>query len=427
MHVYMVLTLLAPIGGIESSLLPIALELKTRGHEVTVYLIETVRYPNQNAEALNRANIAVVSAPPWLVALARLGIKLHLPILQTILVIASPVLAPLVVADAVYRRRGLGRSFQGAVGRLRGWLAARLVFENIYYWKLASLFQKSPPDVIHVHGWGCGEDPPGALDWLARFHYPVVYTEHNSPDPAIMSEFPNAPMNLAHVIIAVSQAAATGLVKVGHASRPVKIIPYSVEALPDTSGHHSVHGFVVACIARLATQKGHRYLLQAFQTVVRQVPTARLWLAGEGPLRAELEATCKELGLGDHVQFLGRVNRADLPKLYSQLNAIVLASLWEGLPVTLIEAMSAGLPIVATAVGGNAELVRTGENGWIVPPHDPAALANALIQLANNNERRLQMGRCSRRYFEEGGFSRAEVTASTLDAYQLAIQSAQAN
>lgn len=420
----MVLTLLAPIGGIESSLLPVALELQAQGHEVEVYLIEAIRYPNQNAEVLKKAAIPITVAPRWLVALARIGIRLRLPLIQLLLSVASPVLALAALADALYRKRSWVRSFQGAVGRLRGWVAARLVFENMYYGALAARFRKFPPHVVHVHGWGCGEDPPGVLHWLTRFRYPVVYTEHNSPDPAIMSDYPAAPMNLANVIIAVSHAAANGLRQVGHASRPIRIIPYSVEPLPDNSRRPALAEFVVTCVARLATQKGHLYLLQAFREVAAEVPKAQLWLAGEGPLRLELEATSKKLGLQDHVRFLGRVNRADLPELYSQTSVVALASLWEGLPVTLIEAMSAGVPIVATEVGGNAELVRTGENGLIVPPRNPAALAQALVRLAKDPDCRAQMGQRSRRYFDEGGFSAAQVTGSTIEAYQLAVQSA---
>ncbi len=229
-------------------------------------------------------------------------------------------------------------------------------------------------------------------------------------------------MNLADVLIAVSQACRAGLLHVGHARPPIVVIPYAVGPLPPSRKNYVAHsGFTITCVARLAPQKGHMDLLDAMARIVGEVPEARLLLAGEGPLRGELEGRAKQLGLNGQVLFLGRVERTELSNLLDQTDVCVLPSYWEGLPVALIEAMSAGKPIVASNVGGNPELVADGENGLLVPPSNPRALAEALIRLALSPDVRRGMGEASRRRFELGGFTLEEVTAQTLEAYRMAM------
>jgi glycosyltransferase involved in cell wall biosynthesis len=421
----MVMTVLAPIGGIEAALVPLSLALQAQGHEVIVFAVEPIAWPNQNAEALRRAGIVLLTSPGWLVRLARLGVAWRTRLLRVLTAGAAPFLLPLAAVDALRRRRSLRRSLQGALGRWHGALARRMNYETLYYQALGRAFRRRPPDVVHVHGWGCGEDPPGLMEWLQPARCPVVYTEHNSPDLALVAEIETAPMNLAEVLIAVSRAGEAGLRQVGHATRPIVVIPYSVDPLPEPAPRPARRdGFAVACVARLMPQKGHVYLLEAMARVTRQVPGSRLLLAGEGPLRGELEIQARQLGLNELVSFLGIVPRAQLPELLAQTDVVVLASRWEGLPVALIEVMSAGKPIVASNVGGNPELVVDGENGLVVPPADPGALAEALLRLAHDAPLRERLGHASRRRFEQGGFSPPEVAARTLEAYHLAAECA---
>jgi glycosyltransferase involved in cell wall biosynthesis len=133
--------------------------------------------------------------------------------------------------------------------------------------------------------------------------------------------------------------------------------------------------FVVLTPARLHPQKGHRYLLQA----AAQVPDATIVLAGDGPLRAELEAEARDLGVAGRCVFLGQ--RADVPALLAAADLFVLPSLFEGLPVSVLEAMAAERPVVATAIGGTDEAIASEESGLLVPPKDPAALASAIRRL----------------------------------------------
>ena len=134
--------------------------------------------------------------------------------------------------------------------------------------------------------------------------------------------------------------------------------------------------FVWLAMGRLHPQKDYPTLLAAFSRLVADHPEARLRIAGEGRLYGELLELVEELGLTETVELLGL--RADAPRLLAAADALVLSSAWEGLPNVVMEAMVAGLPVVATAVGGVPELVDDGRTGRLVPPGDVAALARAI-------------------------------------------------
>lgn len=152
-------------------------------------------------------------------------------------------------------------------------------------------------------------------------------------------------------------------------------------------------GYHVGCVARLSPEKDHATLLSAFAALRAGRPDAHLTLIGDGPLRKELEAEAARLSLGGGVTFAG--TRGDIAELLPAFDVFVLSSTTEGISLTLVEAASAGLPIVATRVGGNPEIVRDGETGLLVPPGDPAALAAGLELLASDPDR-AEMGRRGR-------------------------------
>ncbi len=133
--------------------------------------------------------------------------------------------------------------------------------------------------------------------------------------------------------------------------------------------------------ARLVPVKDHYTLLRAFATVIREIPLAELAIAGDGALREELEAFTRKLNLADRVTFVGAL--PDTPKFLSELDIFVLSSLSEGLPISLLEAMAAGLPIVSTRAGGVDEVAIEGQNAFLAEPGDADGLAQAMIQMAN--------------------------------------------
>ncbi len=134
---------------------------------------------------------------------------------------------------------------------------------------------------------------------------------------------------------------------------------------------------VIGTIGRLHIQKGHRWLIEALPAVRRQIPGAVIEIVGDGELRAELEQQAGSLGAGAQVRFLGE--RTDIPALLAGMEIFVLPSLWEGLPLVLLEAMAASRPIVATGVDGVLEVVEDGKDALLVPPGDATALAEAII------------------------------------------------
>jgi glycosyltransferase involved in cell wall biosynthesis len=147
-------------------------------------------------------------------------------------------------------------------------------------------------------------------------------------------------------------------------------------------------------VSRLALAKDVPTLLRATAIVARELPAFRLRVAGDGPERAALEALARGLGIAGHVEFLGE--RHDVPALLAGAGLFVSSSLTEGLSLTLAEAMAVGLPVLATATGGNPEIVLDGVTGRLVPPGEPRALAEGLLALWAARERWTEMGRAGR-------------------------------
>ena len=154
-------------------------------------------------------------------------------------------------------------------------------------------------------------------------------------------------------------------------------------------------------VANLIPYKGHADLLAAFALAAPDLPDWQLRCVGrDDGLMAALQAQARDAGIGDKVHFLGA--RSDVPELFASSDVAILASHEEGFPNAVIEAMAAGLPVVATRVGGVPEAVEDGVTGVLVPPHDPQALAAALCRVANDPAARTRMG--------QAGFARASAT-----------------
>jgi sugar transferase (PEP-CTERM/EpsH1 system associated) len=152
---------------------------------------------------------------------------------------------------------------------------------------------------------------------------------------------------------------------------------------------------VVGAVARLAPDKDHATLLDAFAEILSRHPSARLVLVGDGELREPLASRSKTLRIDSAVEFLG--TRDDVADLLSAFDVFVLSSKREGLGITLIEAMAAGLPTVGTAVGGIPEVIVDGKTGTLVPPADEAALASAIAWMIENRDAARGMGEAGKR------------------------------
>jgi sugar transferase (PEP-CTERM/EpsH1 system associated) len=163
--------------------------------------------------------------------------------------------------------------------------------------------------------------------------------------------------------------------------------------------------FVIGHVARLSPEKDQNTLIEAFSKVAKEIDKARLVIVGDGPLKDSLRLNVKSLKLQDKVLFSG--SRSDVQDIMKIFDVFVLSSVREGTPLTLLEAMATELPIVATNVGGNPDVVRNGENGLLVSPGNPDMLAEKIVYLYKNPELRDKMGKAGRkRVIEEFGLSK---------------------
>lgn len=177
----------------------------------------------------------------------------------------------------------------------------------------------------------------------------------------------------------------------------------------------SPENIIIGSVGRLVTVKNYPSLIRAMKLVKEEVPGAKLLLAGDGAERSKLENLISELKLSDQVYLLGRRDDvADLMKLY---DVFVLPSFSEGLSNTLLESMSSGTPVVASNVGGNAEIVAEGSSGYLYPSDDVDSLAKILINLIQEKDNCLSLGRQARKHIEDN-FSIATMVKNYEDTYQ---------
>lgn len=160
--------------------------------------------------------------------------------------------------------------------------------------------------------------------------------------------------------------------------------PLATEPAPPGGRPTIVH------VARLDVPKRQEILIHAFREVRRAFPNAVLWIAGKGPEERRLRALA-----GEGVEFLG--HRSDVRALLRQGDLFALSSQWEGMPISVLEAMDEGVPVVSTAVGGVPELIEDGISGWLVPKGDASALAASMVAALRNPDRARQVGAEGRR------------------------------
>jgi glycosyltransferase involved in cell wall biosynthesis/CelD/BcsL family acetyltransferase involved in cellulose biosynthesis len=225
--------------------------------------------------------------------------------------------------------------------------------------------------------------------------------------------------------VAVSRDVAEWVKRV-YGVRDCMVIP---NGIPIAEYHHPPtsrqvwrreHGFqerdvLFVCAARLAKQKNHAMLLEAFSRGPATIRSTHLLLAGDGECRFPLEAQVRERALQGRVHFLGL--RADVSEVLAAADVFVLASHTEGHPLSLMEAMAAGLPVVATAVGGVPEIVEDEKQGLLVEAHDCDGMAAAMVCLGQDPGKRLEMGRAAGRRAEEE-FSATHMAQGYVQLYE---------
>jgi glycosyltransferase involved in cell wall biosynthesis len=195
-------------------------------------------------------------------------------------------------------------------------------------------------------------------------------------------------------VVANSAAAAAALVQEGLAPESIAVIPNGIDLAASVPRDRIPGIRTIVTVANLRPEKCHATLLAAAATLVRRHPDLRFLIVGDGPERRTLEALVDERGLSGHVQFLG--HREDVPALLASADAFVLPSRSEAFPNAVVEAMAAGLPVVATAIGGVPELIEHDRTGLLVRVGDPDHLAAALTRLVERPEHAALLGREAR-------------------------------
>lgn len=269
-----------------------------------------------------------------------------------------------------------------------------------YVHKLRTWLRDVRAEVLHTHN--STALFYGALAGAAAGVPVRIATEHDGVFPRSRSAAYSNRVLVSRVLthtVAVSEAVKNLWCESDGVSRDkVIVIPNGV---PDTRRPRPPHsGCRVGMVGRLSSEKGADVLLRALALLPRErYPDLKLVVVGDGPQRPELEQLIRSLGVEDRVEMMG--TRHDVPEILATLDIFALPSRREGLPLALLEAMAAGLPVVASAVGGVPEAINRAELGLLVPPEDPAALSRALARLADESEARAALGQAARERFEQ--------------------------
>ena len=269
---------------------------------------------------------------------------------------------------------------------------------------MKELLTKAPADILHSH-FQLGT--LGAIYCRNRgFARRVIRTAHNHPR---MEWDVGAYGSLRHeivgkwiypkeldAVVAVSSSIAEELTRQSGARRyrrPIQTIYNAISS--EIISHSEVNlkqyeypGPVIGTIGRLTPQKGYIHFVRAIPLILNSFPSAQFWFIGDGEEQTLLENEAARLQVADQVKFLGKL--PDVYPMLREMDVFVLPSLWEGLPTVLLESIANNVPVVATKIPGNCEIIRNEDFGWLVPPKDPAALAEAITIALREPRLRLQ-------------------------------------
>jgi glycosyltransferase involved in cell wall biosynthesis len=297
--------------------------------------------------------------------------------------------------------------------------------------RLLQLLRREGVDVLHMHTAVAANITARVVGRLAgaKVVSHLHIENHFRPNPlarAVYRALDNASVRLSHAILAVSDDTRRSLERQGYPGDRIETVHNGVDLPPAGPGTDirdelglDAGAKVVGSVARLCDVKGQRELIEALALLRNGAADARLLLVGDdleanGSYRQGLERRAEELGVRDRVHLVG--HRDDVDAVLESIDVFALPSWTEGLPMTLLEAMSHARPVLATPVGGTPELVVDGETGVLVRPRDPAALARGLARLLGDPAAARAMGEAGRRRVAER-FTAAEMERRVLAVY----------
>ena len=291
-------------------------------------------------------------------------------------------------------------------------------------WRLSRVLKQLQPDIVHAH------DPHGvamaalSLSMSTQLAKPPLVAARRVDFHLKGNSLSRWKYRQVDCFICASDAIRRLLVSDGVPAARAMTVHEGidlgrVDAAPPANVHEDLwlphHAPIVGNVAALVPHKGQRHFIEAARLVLPHVPDARFVIAGEGELRATLEKQIRDHHLEKHVVLAGF--RPDVLSLHKAFDVFVMSSVTEGLGTSLLDAMAASKPIVATAAGGIPEVVVDGETGFLVPARDHEAMAEAIVRLLKDDALRARMGAAGRAR-AESHFSAERMVQETLRVYQ---------
>ncbi len=270
--------------------------------------------------------------------------------------------------------------------------------------------RRMSPDILHAHY----VPEYGFYSAFARTHPFIVHAWGSdiyvSPKASWLASFKTKyALKSADLVIADAQDLASAIGKFGIDADRIRVIPFGVDVAkfaPRKSLEFRrqlglVHKLIIVSTRSLSPLYGVEYLIDASPHVISKSPNAHFLIVGKGPLEIELRSRAKSLGVEQSFTFLGHLPHERIPEILQTADIYVSTSLTDSTSVSLLEAMSCGVPSIVTNLPGNLEWIRDYENGIIIPPEDGQALADAIIKLLQDVELRQRLGSAARKTIQE--------------------------
>jgi glycosyltransferase involved in cell wall biosynthesis len=430
MKISMVLYDMQEFGGLEEYTTTMAIGLRQQGHAVSMLSTAWVPADNQYLVRLRKSSVRFLQLPKWISDPAS-DWPTKEKILGGFTFLLSPVIFLLGILMMVLRRQLGADSLRSARNWLRGQLMDRFIGRDwrkpfvrlmLGLWKF---FWR--PDILHIQGYT--NSLLFVIDWAHSKKLPIVYEEHQTPDAQFdwWQGFQQH-INKADLVVAVSEKSAEALRTICGVTQPIAIqgplVPDpAVMGIQVDARTNNGNAVQLTATARLFVTKGLIYLLEALKTIKEKHPETLLKVYGEGPLRDELVAYADQLGLDGNDIFVGAfTSREELHQIMLKTDVFVMPSILEGQPVSLVEAMSYGRPIVATKVGGIPELIQDGVSGFLCAPADSVCLSHKINMLIEDPALRFKLGSVARKCYEQGPFQPVSVCENFVSIYQRVLQ-----
>ncbi len=391
-------------GGVANQITQLALQLKSRGIHPIVLVRNPLRRNHLHLPVLQEHDITLFVVTNRSRQLARRSA-----------IIASYLAYPIVVYDALLRGKSIADSKLSVWGVLR----------RLGYWGLDVVFclqlvksrHVRKARVIHFRKPDCYEK----IAWAQRLGFRTIYSEDTVPQPQTRHYYDGlaSVMSMIDIVAACSRASAEAIQAYCDPERSIENLPHIV--IVSTAGQDGsktrTDDFVVGSFSRLAPEKDIGTLLCAAKLAIEQQSAIRFLIASDGPERSNLVSLTHELAIERNVTFLGLLSEQEMARVMANVDLVVSSSLYEGMPVALIEAMAFAKPVVATAVGGVPEIVEDGVTGILVPTGDPNALAAAICSLSSDQRLHKGMAHAAReRYLTR--FTPEQVVPQYVALYQ---------